>query len=1032
VKFGRENLSCAYFIRSESAMHKAAPVFARAYLVLLVAAAAIPSEAASLPAGFSESVVASGLAGPTLLDVAPDGRVFVSEEGGRLRVIKNGVLLATPFTTVSTNIDGERGLLGVTFDPNFASNGWVYVFYTALSPAIHNRVSRFTASPTNPDVAQPGSEQIIFELPNVTGIFHNGGSVYFGADGKLYISVGDNQNGSNAQSLGTLFGKLLRINPDGTIPSDNPFFNQTTGQNRAIYAYGLRNPFAFSVQPGTGRIFVNDAGESAAGDHEEVNDIARGGNYQWPNNRTGAGSFYSYVGSQHGGCVITGGDFYNPPVVSFPPSYVGKYFFADYCANWIRTVDTSTRAIATFATGISGPTDVETAPDGSVYYIARNSGQVFRVRSNTSPTPTHTPTPTARPTITSTARPNNPPTAQIQSPAASVTYSGGASVGFSGSGTDPEDGALPASAFTWEVVLHHQTHTHPFFGPTSGMTSGSFAVPSANEWDPVQFLRIHLRVTDSGGATTTVTRDIQPLKVNLSLSSSPSGLALSADSVTQAAPFTTTAVAGVNRVLTAPAPQTMGETYYFAAWSNGGARSHTIVMPGFDSSYLADFRPASAYAEITPLAGMVTASASDANVPANAVDNNLNTRWSADGDGQWLQLDLGSNRTIGHAAIAAYNGNVRRNRFDLQVSTNGSTWITVFSGESSGTTLNEETYDFADVTARYFRYLGHGNTTSTWNSVTEMSLFGIGTGPTPTATPSPTGTTRPTSTLTSTPTATPTPTPTPTATTPPSTNLALGRPATASSVEATGFEATMAVDGSASTRWSSVFSDPQWIYVDLGNTFNVSRVVLRWEAAFGSAYQIQVSNNASTWTTIFSTTTGDGGIDDLAVSGSGRFVRMNGTARGTPWGYSLFEMEVYGSSAPTPTAPPRPTNRALGRPATASSVEAAGFEPTSAVDGNAVSTRWSSVFSDPQWIYVDLGSSVGITRVVLRWEAAFASAYQIQVSNDASAWTTIFSTTTGDGGVDDLAVSGTGRFVRMNGTTRGTPWGYSLFELEVY
>jgi endoglucanase len=127
-------------------------------------------------------------------------------------------------------------------------------------------------------------------------------------------------------------------------------------------------------------------------------------------------------------------------------------------------------------------------------------------------------------------------------------------------------------------------------------------------------------------------------------------------------------------------------------------------------------------------------------------------------------------------------------------------------------------------------------------------------------------------------------------------------------VEAAGFEASRGVDGSGTTRWSSAFGDPQWLRVDLGSTVAISRVVLRWEAAFARAYQIQVSNDDANWTNVFATNTGDGGVDDLAVSGSARYVRMNGTQRGTAWGYSLWELEVYGAGGPTPTATTRPTS----------------------------------------------------------------------------------------------------------------------------
>src|SRR5882724_4729017 len=134
--------------------------------------------------------------------------------------------------------------------------------------------------------------------------------------------------------------------------------------------------------------------------------------------------------------------------------------------------------------------------------------------------------------------------------------------------------------------------------------------------------------------------------------------------------------------------------------------------------------------------------------------------------------------------------------------------------------------------------------------------------------------------------------------------LSQGKPATASSVEGAGFPASAAVDGNAGTRWSSTFSDPQWLQVDLGTTDTVSQVVLQWEAAYASAFQIQASPDANTWTTIYSTTTGTGGTQTLTVAGTGRFVRMLGTARATGYGYSLWEFQVYGSGGGASTWTP--------------------------------------------------------------------------------------------------------------------------------
>jgi hypothetical protein len=260
------------------------------------------------------------------------------------------------------------------------------------------------------------------------------------------------------------------------------------------------------------------------------------------------------------------------------------------------------------------------------------------------------------------------------------------------------------------------------------------------------------------------------------------------------------------------------------------------------------------------------------------------------------------------------------------------------------------------------------------------------------------------------------------------TNIAAGKPTTASSAENAASAASFATDGNLGTRWSSAFSDPQWLQVDLGQSYDINHVTLNWEAAYGRSYQIQTSANGTNWTTIYSTTTGDGGTDDVALTGTGRYIRMNGTARGTPYGYSLFEFAVNGTPGGGGGGA---TLLSQGHPAVASSTENAGSGAANAFDGNT-GTRWSSAFSDPQWIRVDLGAAHPISRVVLNWEPAYARAFEIQTSNDGTTWTTIYSTTTGTGGIADLTVAGNGRYVRMNGTQRATQYGYSLWEFGVY
>ncbi|HEY9421917.1 MAG TPA: PA14 domain-containing protein, partial [Thermoanaerobaculia bacterium] len=635
-------------------------------LLILGLLATTPLAAATLPTGFTEQLVASGLSSPTAMALAPDGRLFVTQQGGQLRVVKNGSLLPTPFLTVAVNSSGERGLLGVAFDPDFATNQYVYVYYTATTPAIHNRVSRFTASG---DTAVAGSETIILELNNLSSATnHNGGALHFGLDGKLYIATGDNANGSNAQTLGNLLGKILRINKDGSIPTDNPFFSTATGSNRAIWALGLRNPYTFSFQPGTGRMFINDVGQNT---WEEINDGIRGSNYGWPTTEgpTTDSRFrsplhwYGHGGTATTGCAITGGAFYNPVTQQFPPEYVGTYFFADYCSGWIRRYNASTNTAAAFATGISSPVDLLASPDGSLYYLARGTGAVHRILYTANQAPNITTQPADRTvsagqpatftvsasgtaplsyqwrrnganiagataasytlpsasladngavfsvvvsnsfgsdtsdnaTLTVTA--NSMPSATITAPTNNTLYSAGDTFSYSGTGSDPEDGTLPPSAFTWRIDFHHDTHTHPFLPNTSGTTGGSFTIPRTGETSANVWYRIHLTVRDSGGLTSSTFVDVVPRKVTLTLATSPSGLQVTLDGQPVTGPFSTQGVVGVTRTLGVVSPQTAGGvTYEFVSWSDAGAATHNVNTPASNTTYTATFRAVTAQA----------------------------------------------------------------------------------------------------------------------------------------------------------------------------------------------------------------------------------------------------------------------------------------------------------------------------------------------------------------------------------------------------------------------------------------------------
>ena len=434
-------------------------------------AGATVSSAATLRAGFQETVIAAGLSNPTAMALAPDGRVFVTQQGGAVRVVKDGALLAAPFLTLTVNAAGERGLLGIALDPQFVVNGFVYVYYTATAPTIHNRVSRFTA---NGDTAVPGSETVLLDLPTLGATNHNGGAIHFGPDGLLYIAVGENAVGANAQSLSSPLGKMLRINRDGTIPGGNPFAGQA-GAHQAIWALGLRNPFTLAFEAGTGRMLINDVGQDA---WEEINEGIAGANYGWPategatTNPQFTSPIYAYPHSTPGVCAITGGAFYPLLSPQFPDDYAGDYFFADFCGGWIGHYDSAGgTASLDFATGIGSPVDLTLAPGGGLFYLARGSGTLVRIdyASDTPPIIAHG------------------PASQTAVAGRAVTFSVGAS------------GALPLSYqwFRGDAVI-------------AGATGPSYTLPAVTPADDGAQFRVRvsnaLGEVTSGTATLTVLR----------------------------------------------------------------------------------------------------------------------------------------------------------------------------------------------------------------------------------------------------------------------------------------------------------------------------------------------------------------------------------------------------------------------------------------------------------------------------------------------------------------------------------------------
>lgn len=348
---------------------------------------------------FNHVLVDNGLSKPTAMRIAPNGDIYVCEQTGGLKVLRNGELYASNLIKVDANTSGpsntERGLLGLALDPNFTANHYIYLYYTTTVGGMHNRVSRFTLDGTN-DVTS--TEVVLTELNILSeAAIHNGGAMHFGKDGKLYIATGENATPSNSQNLKSTHGKLLRINQDGTVPKDNPFYSVNEADPR-IWSYGLRNPFTFDIST-SGQILLNDVGYES---WEEIDDASLPGkNYGWPLYEgvvVGANMqkpLYTYKRaatnsySDSSGCAITGGTFFEPLATNYPQEYVGKYFFMDYCAKWINMIDPSTGSgRKTFATNVPNyPIAIDHHPDGNLYYLARGNGSIYKITYSGQPLP---------------------------------------------------------------------------------------------------------------------------------------------------------------------------------------------------------------------------------------------------------------------------------------------------------------------------------------------------------------------------------------------------------------------------------------------------------------------------------------------------------------------------------------------------------------------------------------------------------------------------------------------------------------------
>jgi glucose/arabinose dehydrogenase len=384
------------------------------WLLALLAAWAPALAVGAVPAGFSESPVATGLDKPTGIAFLPDGGMLVTEKGGTLLLVRSGSVVT--LTTLSVCTEKTMGLLDVAVDPGFSSNGFVYLYRTKpvgsegpICPTVAGRVNEVVRLRLAGDQVVGGPTAILTGVRTDTG-HHNGATLRIGNDGKLYVSTGDAGVGDSqpdgftapgestnpfSQDLRELPGKVLRIGLDGTIPPDNPFVH-TPGTRPEIFAYGFRNPFRFGIDPVTGRLWLGDVGQNS---WEELDIVRPGGNYGWPRCEGTAPSgcdppghvspIFVYQQDIAGslGASITGG--------AFAPcnfgSYGGQYFFGDYVSDRLFHVapNDAREGLAgspqDFADGAGGPVDIVFGPDGALYYVAIKVGAVRRVTAQPAP-----------------------------------------------------------------------------------------------------------------------------------------------------------------------------------------------------------------------------------------------------------------------------------------------------------------------------------------------------------------------------------------------------------------------------------------------------------------------------------------------------------------------------------------------------------------------------------------------------------------------------------------------------------------------
>ncbi|WP_424531442.1 carbohydrate-binding protein [Sphaerisporangium viridialbum] len=938
---------------------------------LSLPSSSLSSSAALAPppaSGFEKVKLDGGLSmgEPIELSVLPDGKVLYinrgsTSGGGQVRLYNPATKATTVALTLQLDARFEDGLIGITPHPQFATNHWVFLFYSPKVTPLVNRISRFTFN-TSTNVLDPASEDMIIEWPTERDLCcHSAGSMTWDSNNNLYFAVGDNTNSGGdsagmapidertgrspqydaqrtAGNTNDLRGKINRIHPESngtyTVPAGNLFPAGTAQTRPEIYIMGTRNPYRIWVdKQAANTLYWGEVGPDAGATianrgpaaYDEFNRATGPGNYGWPycggpnvayndwdfaanaprgwfpcggsagpvNNsprNTGLQQLPptkpALVWEQHGGSKEwpaldnPGGCgapnhtevyHYNAGLNSpnkWPAYYDNKWLISEYCRNWIKEVqfnngNPSTGTPTVIEPVLAGmnlvhPIDMEFGPDGSLYLLEYGSGyfsgaadaglyKINYVQGGRSPV-----------AVASSDKDNG------------LTP---LTVAFSSAGSSDPDG--DPLTYAWDF-------------DNNGTTDSTAANPSFT-YTTNGDKRARLTVNDGTGrtGTTLIPVVVGNNRPTLSLSGLPAGGTYSWGDDLTATAGATDPQDGTVPCASVVVRAALGHQEHAHEEGQGTGCGFTVntgpIHAGLDavqffvmrSSYTDKGAPGTVALtgekEITLWPKQWQAEHYVQLNGPKVVDQAAAEGGKRLGDiqsGEWVRHHAVSLKGITgiKARVSSANaGGTLSFRFDsptgpevarFAVAGTGG-WDNYVELTAPVTKPDDGTHDL------YLVFSGVNTGTNALYDIDSYTFTGPGVSTPPTGT----------------------------------TDLARGRPTTVSSVE-TGnvLVGANAVDGDPATRWGSAYTDPQWITVDLGASHSINRVRLNWEAAYARAYQVQTSPDNSAWTTVFSTTSGDGGVDDLTVTGTGRYVRVYGTQRAlSPYGYSLWDLNVYGT-----------------------------------------------------------------------------------------------------------------------------------------